>query len=301
MFGYVKPLQQDLKVRELELYKAVYCGLCHELKGKFGKMASMALSYDFSFLALLKMGLEEKPDFQFSRQRCPYHPTAKRGVCASNEALSFAAHMTCITFYHKVNDNIQDSPFWKKAAFAALLPFASHWRKQAASSYGELDQFIGRQMERQRQLEQGNCSLIDQAAQPTAEMLSAICGEMAAGETQRRILSRLGYFLGRWVYLCDALDDLEDDQKKGGYNPFLLSSESIDSAPSDLSQIRKDASGTMNLTLAEIEKTYNLLSVKQFQPILDNILYLGLRSVQQQILTRTKQGELSPFPGTTGQ
>jgi hypothetical protein len=32
MFGYVRPYRDELKVKDYELYRAVYCGLCHSLK-----------------------------------------------------------------------------------------------------------------------------------------------------------------------------------------------------------------------------------------------------------------------------
>ena len=54
MFGYVKPYKPELRVRELEEYKAVYCGLCRELGQSFGLFARFTLSYDFAFLAMLK-------------------------------------------------------------------------------------------------------------------------------------------------------------------------------------------------------------------------------------------------------
>lgn len=41
-------------------------------------------------------------------------------------------------------------------------------------------------------------------------------------ELSRRVLYRLGYLMGRYVYLCDALDDIESDLKKHRYNPFIL-------------------------------------------------------------------------------
>ena len=34
MFGYVKPDKENLLVKELALYKAVYCGLCDAIKKK---------------------------------------------------------------------------------------------------------------------------------------------------------------------------------------------------------------------------------------------------------------------------
>lgn len=285
----MRPLQSELRVKELEIYKAVYCGLCKELKRRYGFYASFVLSYDFSFLALLQMGLEKQPAFRFEKQRCPFHPTAKRGVCVSNRALEFAAGMSCLTFYHKVKDNQADGTFGKKLGSTLPLPFASRLHHKAAREYPQLAEEIARQMERQQELESARCPRPDEAAEPTAFLLSALCKAFAGDPTEERILTRFGYFLGRWVYLCDALDDLEEDAKQGSYNPYLTRRGLRSPSPEELAEVRQDAAGSLNLTLAELEKTYDLLTIRQFRPILDNIVTLGLRSVQLRILTRKNE------------
>ncbi len=286
MFGYVRPLQSELKVKEYEIYKAVYCGLCKELKRRYGFSASFVLSYDFSFLALLQMGLAQHPAFHFDRERCPFHPTARRGVCASNEGLAFAAGMSCLTFYHKVADNRADGRFFQRAGSALLLPFAARLHRKAAREYPEQAQEIAGLMARQGQLEASHCPRPDEAAEPTALTLSSLCKALGEDERSQRVLSRFGYFLGRWVYLCDALDDLQEDAAQGSYNPYLTRRGLMASpTPQELGELRQEAAGSLNLTLAELEKTYDLLTIRQFRPILDNIVSLGLRSVQLRILS----------------
>ena len=53
MFGYVRPLRDELKCRDFDLYRAVYCGLCAAMRRRYGWLAPMFLNYDFTFLALL--------------------------------------------------------------------------------------------------------------------------------------------------------------------------------------------------------------------------------------------------------
>ena len=36
MFGYVRPFKPELRMKEYEAYKAVYCGLCKECAGHTG-------------------------------------------------------------------------------------------------------------------------------------------------------------------------------------------------------------------------------------------------------------------------
>ena len=53
MFGYVRPLRAELKVKTLEQYQAAYCGLCRTLGKEFGFAARFTVSYDLVFLYLL--------------------------------------------------------------------------------------------------------------------------------------------------------------------------------------------------------------------------------------------------------
>lgn len=52
MFGYVLPSRDRLDERERERFRAVYCGLCHTLRERYGFAASLLLNYDFTLLAL---------------------------------------------------------------------------------------------------------------------------------------------------------------------------------------------------------------------------------------------------------
>ena len=49
MFGYVTIHEPELKVKDLNKYKAYYCGLCRVLKEEYGFMGQMTLTYDMTF------------------------------------------------------------------------------------------------------------------------------------------------------------------------------------------------------------------------------------------------------------
>ena len=36
MFGYVRPVRDELKCRDFDLYRAAYCGLCRCMKERCG-------------------------------------------------------------------------------------------------------------------------------------------------------------------------------------------------------------------------------------------------------------------------
>lgn len=99
---------------------------------------------------------------------------------------------------------------------------------------------------------------------------------------QKRVAERLGYLMGRYVYLCDALDDLEDDREKGNYNPFLADQSA---GPEQV----ENAIGTLYLTIAEAAKTFELLELKRFEPILANILYQGMKETVDSIVSKKEK------------
>ena len=59
MFGYIRVNQPELKVKDLERYRAYYCGLCSVIGSRYGLFARTALNYDMTFLYLLHAGLYE--------------------------------------------------------------------------------------------------------------------------------------------------------------------------------------------------------------------------------------------------
>ena len=51
MFGYIRPMECELKVREQQEYRAHYCGLCKAIGKRYGLLARLALNYDCAFLS----------------------------------------------------------------------------------------------------------------------------------------------------------------------------------------------------------------------------------------------------------
>ncbi|MCI8649317.1 MAG: hypothetical protein HFG20_04290 [Anaerotruncus sp.] len=282
MFGYVIPCKPQLKICEYELYKAVYCGLCKQLGRQYGPLARLTLSYDFAFLALLELSLSESPA-DLSQKRCILNPLKKIPCCGDCHALEFSSGVAMILFYYKVLDNLSDETFGKRMLWRLCMPFAKHAYQSAADQYAAAAQIVYETISRQSALESELCDSVDAAAEPSALALSGICGMLSQDSRQKRVLERLGYLLGRYVYLCDALDDLEKDAQQGRYNPFLLHEKLVHPTQEQLEAIRTDAKGSLFLTIGELEKTYELLELTHYKPILDNIIQLGLRNTVERI------------------
>lgn len=270
---------------EYEHYQGIYCSLCKNLGKRYGFLARMTLSYDFTFLALFQMALNEQCT-GFKKGRCSYNPFKKRTCCCDSAQLDFAADAATILVYYKMKDNIADRGFFSSLPARLLSPFATHAKRKAAKRLPELDETIRRWMEKQAALENAETTSIDAAAEPTAEILSSMMQTFARDPSEKLVLERFGYCLGRWIYLIDAVDDLREDLEQVNYNPYILSRGLVAGEDDTLEETRRYSLLTLNACLAECVCAYNLLSVRRFDGILRNILEQGMPAVQKQVLAK---------------
>jgi len=284
LLGYIKACRPELKPKEYEIYKGVYCSLCRNLGRRYSPFAQLLLSYDFSFLALLRLAtVPEEPDFV--PKRCPYNPLHKCPGCGKNANIDFCADAVIIISYYKLLDNIQDSGFFKKILYFLCYPPLAWMHRKAARAAPRLEEIVWSSIQRQNQIESRSAVSLDEAADPSAEMIAGIFSLGECDEAQKARKRRLGYLLGRWVYLMDALDDWEDDLKDGVFNP--LKEKVAQSGPEALSAY---AGQTITLTAGAACEALAQLRVARFQGILENILYDGLTDSLQTVLGPAKEG-----------
>lgn len=272
MFGYVRPLKSELRVRELEEYKAVYCGLCRTMGKRHGLLSRFTLNYDFTFLVMV-LACTDEP-CQFKQCRCPAHPFRKRKMCLQMSALEVAADESMILSWQKLRDDVADSGFWRglPARLAAALLKPAY--KKAAAARPEFDRTVSICLEELHQMEAERCPSMDRPADAFARILQAAAP--AAGDAAReRALSQLLYHVGRWIYLIDAWDDLEKDAKTGAYNPIHARYDGQAKAHED--DMRTTLRHSVNLAAS----AYALVQSERWDGILSNILYLGLPAVEQ--------------------
>ena len=280
MFGYIRVYKPDLKISEYETYKSIYCGLCQQLGREYTPLARMTLSFDFTFLAALNMALaEDKP--VYTKRKCPANPLKKCIMADLREIQSHCCDCAVLMLWYKLEDDLKDHGTASRLRAAALYPAARLAYRKAAQRRPELDQLIGNNMRLQAETEAACTASVDLASEPTAQVLSGLFSTLSEDPVQKRVLERLGYLLGRYVYLCDALDDLEDDREKGNYNPFLADQSA---GPEQI----ETAIGTLYLTIAEAAKTFELLELKRFESILANILYLGMKETVDSIVSKIR-------------
>ena len=207
MFGYITVNQQELKIKEYNRYRAYYCGLCKSLRERHGIAGQMTLTYDMTFLAILLSGLYE-PDSCSGLERCLVHPCRKHKIL-SNEYTAYAADMNILLAYHKCMDDwLDDKSLWK-LSYARLL---KKRYKTLEARYPRQVQAINIYMENVHNGEKCRLEDLDLISGYTGVLLSELftCRE----DEWSAILRQMGFFLGKFIYLMDAYEDLEADIKK---------------------------------------------------------------------------------------
>lgn len=273
MFGYVRPLRTELKVGQWEDYQAAYCGLCHTLARRCGWRTRFLLNYDFTFLALL---LDERGEKTVCAKRCVSHPLRPRPCLTGTDPMDLAADESVILTYYQLLDGRKDEGFGKSAGYGLAAWMLKRAYREAAQRQPAFDRHVAQCLERLADLEGVNSPELDQVADAFATLLQGAAPQEDIPARQRP-LAQLLYHLGRWIYLIDAVDDLAEDGAKGRYNPIVAR---FQGAP-DMNYVATTM--THSLTLAQ--SAFQLLPPTQWQGILENILYLGLPTIQRQVFS----------------
>lgn len=273
VFGYVKPYSQELLVKEYELYRAVYCGVCRAMKNNTGVLSPFTLSYDIVFLAFVRFLItEEAPKTEPSR--CLLHCTHKRLIAEENETLVYCAKVSALLGYGKLKDDLTDSGIFGKLRDLALLPVLLRAKKLAALD--GLGKSIFRLLEKLSQAENEN-----QIGEAPADLFGEILGEIFSygldkyeGGKYKSLSHKIGYHMGRFIYYADASEDFARDCKKEEYNPYrILYGDTL------TDENKKEIKTSLMLELDELSKYIELLPYGQRsaeENIIKNTVYFGM-------------------------
>lgn len=279
MFGYITVHKDELKIKDYNTYRGYYCGLCRELGAQHGQVSRLSLTYDMTFLIILLTGLYEAETTE-TRQRCPLHP-GHRHLSLRNEFTQYAADMNVLLTFYNLRDDWSDD---KKLSSLAMSKALEKSTKEIMQRYPAQAKAVVQYMKKLSDCEKSGERNLDTAAGYTGEMLGEIfaCREDVWAPTLRR----MGFYLGKFIYLCDAWEDLEKDKKSGSYNPLLFY-ENDDNFDEKIHTI-------LTMMAAGCAKEFEKLPILQHADILRNVLYSGIWARYE--LTNAKRREQSKKP-----
>ena len=283
MLGYIRTDAPDLRIRDQHVYRALYCGLCRRMGKCTGQCSRLSLSYDFVFLAAVRMSLcgEEHRE---TAGRCLLHPFKKRAFAIHSPTLDYCADASAILTREKCLDDVRDERGFRRlrGRFLSIL-FGSAGRR-AAKRHPELQQTVAKKLAELHALE------TNPNAPKSADLPAGIFGELMGAvfsegldAREARIARAFGIAIGHWIYLADAAEDLGEDEKEGRFNPLLHTFGHSDLTEQELQAIRLAMLGK----LKDAENAFSLIDAfpgTEYREILCNILYLGLPKATDRVL-----------------
>ena len=263
MFGYVTIYEPELKVKDLKKYKAYYCGLCRMLKEKYGFMGQMTLTYDMTFAVILLSSLYENAS-EAERHRCKVHPIKKQ-MMLRNEITDYAAAMNVLLAYYHMEDDWQDD----RKVTSLMTKSMIHGKvRRIIEEYPRQSRAIRSALEELSSCEKEECTDIDRTAGCFGRLMEELF--VYREDIWERNLRKMGFFLGKFIYIMDAYEDLPEDLKKGRYNP-LRDMYGKDDYEGRMKQI-------LCMMIAESTPEFERLPCLLDVDILRNILYDGVRN-----------------------
>lgn len=274
MFGYVQIRKPELKIKDYEIYHAFYCGLCERLRTKYGIAGRITLTYDMTFLIILLSSVYDVK-CRYEKRRCMVHP-AKRHNIMYNDITEYCADINMIlSFYQCLDDKNDDNSLrgkagviiYKKKAHRAAVKH----KRQADAIKLSLGKLYG--LEKEKKYD------IIKAADCFGSLLAEIFTYKE--DMFKMYLQDMGYYLGRYIYIMDAYDDLQEDIKNNRYNPFI--------------EVHKDTHFEENvreMLLNEISMAcgaFEQLPCLDYIDILRNILYAGVWNRYDYICAKEKE------------
>ena len=272
MFGYVRINKMDLTFREFDYYKGYYCGLCKYLKENHGEVSRLSLNYDITFLIVILTALY-KLDSDITYERCIANPLKKK-MRIVNEITEYAASMNILLSYYKLEDNLYDDNGIKDKLAYELYKGKL---KKAYEKYPQKAEYIKQQLGNLRELEKQESKSIDKVSNTFGNLMGEIF--VYKKDEYEQNLRNIGFNLGKYIYILDAYEDLEEDNKKGRYNPFI---DYIDKKE----ELKNKVDRLISMSLGMATKNIEQLNLEFNKSIIDNIIYSGVYLRYKSILEK---------------
>lgn len=261
MFGYVVMNKPEIKFKDFDLYRSFYCGLCRELKDRYGISGQISLTYDMTFVVILLSALYEPPTRK-GTTRCIIHPVRKQPV-RRNAVTGYAADMNVLLTYHKCRDDWEDE---KKAMALGYSKVLQGKVRKLDKKYPEKSRRIQELLKELSEMEKAGEQDIDKMSGCFGRIMEEIFAWKQ--DVWENSLRRMGFFLGKFIYLLDAYDDVEEDVKNKDYNPFA-EKYTMEGFEGEVRQI-------LMMMMAETCREFEKLPIIKYGDILRNILYSGV-------------------------
>ncbi len=277
MFGYVRADTPYLYIKDDNLYRAMYCGVCKGIAEVCGQSARMGLSYDVTFLSIALHNLAGV-DVTIEKSHCLPHCIRSRQMASVDEMTRQLGALNTALVYYKYTDDIADGDrgrgkrLWFKKGF-----------RRVKKLYPDVARIVRENMQAQEKLEAEEVDSVDRAADATATMLAEF-SDYVLGEKKTEHSRNLFYALGKWIYLIDALDDYDKDIQSGSYNPFALAYEAPNRKTLLNGEHGEEVRFIFHAIFYDVRENLSHLTFHFNRDLVDNVFLRGLPMMTKRIM-----------------
>ena len=284
VFGYIRVLEGELKINDFGLYRGVYCGLCKTMNKNTGITSPLTLTYDFVLLALVRSGIRGE-GFTVRPGKCIAHPIKKRPIAKENVSLQYCAAVSAVLTYYKLLDDKNDKDAKKRLIVRSTLRQAKRNMKKAIKAFPQfelsrLSEKIAFYLSELQQLENSGCDSVNLCADAFGKLLGECFKNGIDDCDVSNNCYKLGYHVGRWIYIIDVADDFTKDKKRSSFNPLL--SAGFTELPVTMLK------ATLSSEVAQAHAALKALpiSFRDIYNVLENIICLGMQDVVKKIFEK---------------
>ncbi len=284
MYGYVTPIKEQMNTADFMLYRAYYCGICKATGKMFGQLPRFTTNYDIVFLSVLLHDFTVT-DVKFESKGCVCNPFKKKTTVCRNELLDKIVNTNIIMSYYKMRDGVLDKEGFKSRVALNML---SRPYKKARRAMPEIDKIVGESYEKLFGMEKAGVVGIDRVADCFASLLQDVAKSLIGDKADENI-SKLCYNVGKFVYLADALDDIDEDFNSKRYNPFLVMYNDYTGRKEFFEKHKDELSFILSVTVNRAIECFNKITFTQSSDLLRNVLHKGLRGKVDELFKSTKK------------
>lgn len=223
MFGVLKPSLSHVSAENQKLYHTSYCNLCASLSASgTGVLNRFFLINDIVTIDWLLTEQEKSDHHVYACNNC-----VKSGVIGKKRKTTshqkLLAAMSSFISGVKIKDNVLDEPTLTSKSIAFVCKPVMKKAEATLEEFAILHQ-LQHWVSVNNDNESQQVSEMSKAAEPTEKFYELITLEAAKtlSTLPKTTISLLGRYMGRCVYLIDAIADMDEDQEKQQYNVLNL-------------------------------------------------------------------------------
>lgn len=226
MFGHLRIQSCRLGEKDRSIYRSHFCSVCHNLHAFAGRDATVLTNYDVTLWSLVASGVSAR-DYAGEKPAKPCTALPFRQVQVQTltpETGASLAALTVLLAWAKFEDHRQDGGYLLGRLGKLWLGGKEKKARDYLAGRGYPLTSMLELPARQAAVERQTVTRLETLAAPTAEALSDAFAWIAVLAERPDLdagLRRLGAELAAYVYLWDALEDLEKDLKRGAFNAIV--------------------------------------------------------------------------------